>query len=69
MILNIILHLIKLIFKGCNYSPWSEWSLCSALCGMNAVQQRTRVPENVAWTWCKDRLEQRICSALACKTD
>lgn len=53
----------------CNYSPWSEWSLCSALCGMNAVQQRTRVPENVAWTWCKDRLEQRICSALACKTD
>jgi len=36
---------------------------------MNAVQQRTRVPENVAWTWCKDRLEQRICSALACKTD
>jgi len=36
---------------------------------MNAVQQRTRVPENVAWNWCKDRLEQRICSALACKTD
>ncbi|XP_025414677.1 spondin-1 isoform X3 [Sipha flava] len=53
----------------CNYSQWSEWSLCSALCGMNAVQQRTRVPENPSWTWCKDRIEHRICSALACKSD
>ncbi|VVC28842.1 Hypothetical protein CINCED_3A000467 [Cinara cedri] len=53
----------------CNYSPWSEWSLCSAPCGMNAVQQRTRIPGDVSWTWCTDRLEHRICSALACKSN
>lgn len=53
----------------CSYLSWSEWSLCSAPCGMNAVQQRTRFPEDISWTWCKDRLEQRICSALACKSN
>ncbi|XP_050438956.1 spondin-1 isoform X2 [Adelges cooleyi] len=52
----------------CKYSEWSEWSLCSAPCGMNAVQQRTRLLEDPSQMWCTDRLEQRICSALACKS-
>ncbi|XP_050528675.1 spondin-1 isoform X2 [Daktulosphaira vitifoliae] len=53
----------------CRYSEWTEWSLCSAPCGMNAFQQRTRIPEDPTQSWCSDRLQQRICAALACKSN
>ncbi|KAK9508658.1 hypothetical protein O3M35_006166 [Rhynocoris fuscipes] len=54
----------------CVYSEWAPWSLCSATCGLNSVQQRTRSIDYVKTrnpTKCLERLETRVCNVLPCR--
>ncbi|BES98927.1 serine-type endopeptidase inhibitor activity [Nesidiocoris tenuis] len=54
----------------CVYSEWSAWSLCSATCGLNSVQQRARsidLQKTPDPSTCLERLETRVCNVFPCR--
>ncbi|CAB0001548.1 unnamed protein product [Nesidiocoris tenuis] len=58
------------ILDDCVYSEWSAWSLCSATCGLNSVQQRARsidLQKTPDPSTCLERLETRVCNVFPCR--
>uniref|UniRef100_A0A0K8STY7 Spondin-1 n=1 Tax=Lygus hesperus TaxID=30085 RepID=A0A0K8STY7_LYGHE len=56
--------------EDCIYSEWSAWSLCSATCGLNSIQQRARAIDTQKTpdpSVCLERLETRVCNVFPCR--
>lgn len=52
------------------YSPWSEWSLCSTSCGLNGVQYRSRtcilLDGNPSYNCSGENMQIRKCNDINC---